>query len=205
MEAALERLDGLVQHPHAAELVEAYFASTAGCVEFGSIPHPKSEAGFAGATFLDLQPNHPFAISESDLVAVGLMDVSFGPTAVRRLLCDPDYQTRVSEFLVQIPAQAPLWEVDDLEPAGGLWNLIRDLPQVDYVKAGKLLARERPHLIPVLIEWSNVSFRLLRGCIGRSSESSCGGVARSSLSVLLAQVGRTSISHSSELWMQRSG
>lgn len=147
---AVERLKELVEDERVADLVEAHYSGTALTMDFAHLHHPTSEAGFAGSTFLDLKPNHPFAIGSEDLLAVSLMDVSFGPTAVRMLLMDPIYQKRVSKLLVEIPDDVPLWEADDLTAAHALWDIIRELPQVDYVKAGKLLARKRPHLIPVV-------------------------------------------------------
>lgn len=136
-----ERLDRLVKHPRAPELVNAFF--TEGETR-------KGEPGFAGLTFLELPNNHPYAISAEDLLAVSLLDVAFGPSAVRSLLFDSEYQSRVCRLLQGIPHDRPLWEVDDLDAAHRLWDTFQELPEVGYVKAGKLLARKRPHLIPIV-------------------------------------------------------
>lgn len=135
------RLNRMVRHPDVPRLVEAFF--TGG-------ERRKGESGFAGLTFLDLPNNHPHAISAEDLLAVSLLDVAFGPSAVRSLLFDSAYQTRVSTGLTDIPHDRPLWEVDNLDAAHTLWDTFQELPKVGYVKAGKLLARKRPHLIPIV-------------------------------------------------------
>src|SRR4051812_14756910 len=44
------------------------------------------ESNYAGATFLDLDPSDPYAITCGDLLATTLLSVTIEPQAVRRLL-----------------------------------------------------------------------------------------------------------------------
>jgi hypothetical protein len=86
-----------------------------------------------------------------DLVAVTFLSVLVPPEAAWALLRGiPEY---FSELLPKIPDQElaatdpadirPAW------PAWQLWDRLRELPGIDWVIAGKLLARKRPRLIPV--------------------------------------------------------
>jgi len=58
-------------------------------------------------------------------------------------------------FLEQIPTSVPLWDneaeelIKDDGPADSVWHLLESQDGVGWVTAGKLLARERPALIPV--------------------------------------------------------
>lgn len=105
---------------------------------------------FAGRTFDDLPDNPRDEFSASDLLAASLLDVRFGPRAVRALL-----DTRASSFskhLADIPDDVDLWAVtkNDLRPAYALWAEVRKLPGVGATKTSKLLARKRPRLIPIV-------------------------------------------------------
>jgi hypothetical protein len=104
---------------------------------------------FAGHTFLGLSPNPPNEIGVADLLAVTLMDEHYRPDAIRDLL-EGDAGTRATELLRAIPQDVPLWKVKDLEGApDDLWWLLCELREVGPTRASKLMARKRPHLIPV--------------------------------------------------------
>lgn len=110
---------------------------------------------FAAATFDELAPNEAGAIGVADLLAVSLLDAAFAPSAVRRLVAG-----EADAAVAAIPSGVDLWEADDsaLEAAQAAWELLVGLPNVGPVKAGKLLARKRPRLIPI---WDDVVPRLL--------------------------------------------
>lgn len=86
-----------------------------------------------------------------DLVAVAFLGVQVPPKAAWALLCgEPGH---FSELLHKIEdrelADISPAEIREDWPAWELWNRLRELPGVDWVISGKLLARKRPHLIPV--------------------------------------------------------
>ncbi|MBD8871151.1 DUF6308 family protein [Nocardioides donggukensis] len=136
---ARRRIDQLVGSPHAQPLVDAYF---------------EPERGFAGSVFdgLDeyglLADNPPGRFTGDDIAASSLLDVRFGPKAVRTLLTSQE----LADALDAVPPRCPLWEADqpELQAASGLWSLIREIPGVGRTKASKLLARKRPELVPIV-------------------------------------------------------
>jgi len=72
----------------------------------------------------------------------------------------------LSNHLALIPLDRGLWEVGESVVADGsaaaqLWAELRDIPSIEWVTAGKLLARKRPRLIPVYD-------RVVRQVLGRS-------------------------------------
>ena len=127
------RVDSALSAP-AAELVAAYF-------------HP--DKPFAADTFDVLGVNDPMRIMVDDLLAVTLLNVVVPPLGVRALLGDKAETLR--EHLGAVPIDVPLWEAadPDLAAATAVWDLLRTQPGIDWVTAGKLLARKRPRLIPV--------------------------------------------------------
>jgi hypothetical protein len=86
-----------------------------------------------------------------DLVAVTFLSVLVPPKAAWALLSGtPEH---FSELLPEIRDQE-LAATDPADisrawPAWQLWDRLRELPGIDWVIAGKLLARKRPRLIPV--------------------------------------------------------
>jgi hypothetical protein len=126
-------IDLLLQQTRMTELVAAYFDRS---------------APFAGHLFDTIGDNRPDQFGEDDLLAVTLLDVSYGPSAVRELL---QQGQRWSSLLSEIPSTMTLWEIDrrTYEAADALWRHLVALPGVGPTKAGKLLARKRPALIPI--------------------------------------------------------
>jgi hypothetical protein len=123
---------------HSRELVATYF-------------DPRSR--FAGSTFDALAPVEPDRLTPSDLLATGLLDVPFGPRAVRVLL--EDECEVLEQQLARIPHDVDLWDATDeqLAPAYDLWASLKvSLKRlgVGPTRRSKLLARKRPRLIPVV-------------------------------------------------------
>lgn len=108
------------------------------------------EGPFAAATFDTIGCNDPFKISTDDLLAVTLLDVSVPARAVRQIL-DRD-ALAISTSLAAIPEGRDLWHAldADLAAANALWQRLDGYPGVGSVIAGKLLARKRPRLIPIV-------------------------------------------------------
>lgn len=128
------RIDALLGEPKIRELVTAYF---------------DPEGPFAGHTFDGLGSNPPTEFTPDDLLAVSLLDVSYGPRAVRDILEHPD---RWSPLLAAVRPEAVLWEMDEelYGAADCVWRALVKLPGVGPTKAGKLLARKRPKLVPIV-------------------------------------------------------
>lgn len=87
-----------------------------------------------------------------DLVAVTFLSVQVRPRAAAILL---DQQVdRYNEMLARVEANRDLIDVTEGEitsdwPAWQLHDALRELPDVGWVIAGKLLARKRPRLVPI--------------------------------------------------------
>lgn len=124
---------------HAHGLVAAYFDPS---------------HGFAGALFDGLDPSNLLTknprddFTADDIAAVSLLNVRFGPVAVRSLLTSAS----IRKALTSVPHDVPLWEATpaDLTAVAELWRLVRSIDGVGRTRASKLLARKRPHLVPIV-------------------------------------------------------
>jgi hypothetical protein len=132
---ALGRLQTALTTPNLCEAVCRYF---------------DHHGSFAGLAFDSLGHNLPSEITADDLLAVTLLDVSWTPPAVRAMLED---QAEKFGVLRRIDSRTTLWA----ETAGQqlcaeetMWEELRALPGVGRTKAGKLLARKRPLLVPIV-------------------------------------------------------
>src|SRR5215471_2491579 len=127
-----EAIDRLLDQPALVKLVEWYF-------------DPSSP--FAGHSFDSVGDNPPDRFTVGDLLAVSLLDEPFRPLAVRSLLDDD----RWSPLLAVVPTDVDLWRIDETqyEAADRLWQAVRELGYVGPTRAGKLLARKRPALVPI--------------------------------------------------------
>jgi len=112
------------------------------------------DQGFAGTTFLGLEPNQSDRVGPEDLLAVTFMGEIYPPYAVRQLL-HGDLGAELSDLLRRIPNVCPIWKVSMEELDGaptGAWELLRDRLRgfgVGPTRISKLLARKRPALIPI--------------------------------------------------------
>jgi hypothetical protein len=133
---ALDRLDAVLEPP-AAGLIAAYFDST-------------TNNRFAAEAFDTIGENDPLAIGPDDLLATTMLDIRFSPASVRPIL-GPDREA-LTELLRQIPSGTDIWQADDddLANAEALWKCLRTYHGIDWVVAGKLMARKRPRLIPII-------------------------------------------------------
>jgi Family of unknown function (DUF6308) len=139
----------------AVGLVEAYFADDP------ATGRPR----YSGASFERLggggdRPEVAYQFTAEDLLAVSMLSVRVIRYYALHVL---EYRAReASALLAQIPTDVRLADdgagqlIAEDGPAGELWQLLRDIkprPQdrnrLGPVAAGKLLARKRPHLIPV--------------------------------------------------------
>jgi hypothetical protein len=105
---------------------------------------------FAGRYFDELPNNDVRKFTVGDLAAASLLDVRFGPHTVLKLLVEDECDS----ILSKIPTVA-LWDATDAHvdlnsAASRLWRLLLSIPGVGPTRASKLLARKRPHLMPIL-------------------------------------------------------
>jgi len=147
--------DELRDEDVAVGLVKQYFADDP----------PTGRARYSGAYFERLggggdRPEVAYQVTAEDLLAVSMLSV---PVVRYYALHVLDFRGReISGLLVQIPPDVTLADdeaghlVAEDGPAWELWQLLHDIrprPQdrnrLGSVAAGKLLARKRPHLIPV--------------------------------------------------------
>jgi Family of unknown function (DUF6308) len=109
----------------------------------------RPEEHLAGLSFTCLGSNPRDTVTDSDLLAVSLLDITWRPEAVRYLLGSS--APMVSELLSAIRSDIDLWEAsdEDLTVVDPLWELLMRMPGVGTATASKLLARKRPRLCPV--------------------------------------------------------
>lgn len=116
------------------------------------------DESFTGARFEFLagggdRPETKDAFVADDIVAVGLLSVSIPPKASLRLLEDDAVQ--LSQLLEKVPTGVSLCDakaeqlIEDGSPADVLWRRLAGIDGIAWVTASKLLARKRPHLLPV--------------------------------------------------------
>ncbi|MGH3120070.1 MAG: DUF6308 family protein [Streptosporangiaceae bacterium] len=146
--------DELRDEDFAIRLVRAYFADD----------DATGRARYSGAYFERLggggdRPETAYQFTAEDLLAVSMLSVRVDRYYALHVL---DYKAReFSGLLAQIPLDVTLADpgagdlIAEDGPAWALWQLIHDIKprpkdnQLGLVAAGKLLARKRPHLIPV--------------------------------------------------------
>ncbi len=144
-DGALERALTVVRDPRTLERLVRYY-------DRGS--------NYAGSTFTQFSDNDPTRITERDLLAVSLLDVTLSPNLVRGVLENGEMQDRLSSLLAveKLPTDAHLQDATPelVAAMDEFYRTVRDLtpPQRDrysvhWVSAAKLCARKRPHLFPV--------------------------------------------------------
>jgi len=104
------------------------------------------------------------AFTPTDVVAVEMLGVTLPPDAILALL-DADFSRRLTRLLCLID-DVPLHEIEfaalgEGSPADDLYHEIKSLHGLARTKTSKLLARKRPHLIPVYDD--RVAHRLATG------------------------------------------
>jgi len=113
---------------------------------------------YAGATFLDIQPNDQGRVTPADLLAITTLSVSAMPSAIRRIL-SAEGQERLSHLLDQIPIDLALGAENVSVHADAMAEFYLEVKHQlrratsarsnPWVTASKLCARKRPRLFPV--------------------------------------------------------
>jgi hypothetical protein len=120
---------------------------------------------FAGATFDLFQPGPPDRVTAADLLAVTFLDVMVKPEAVRLILGDD--ADLISRHLTHVTIGVDIWDASHAHLASALaaWDHFDSYHGIGDVIAGKLLARKRPRLVPVI---DSVTRKVLRLPPGRA-------------------------------------
>lgn len=111
-----------------------------------------SHSGFAGRLFDTYGNNPDDNFSGDDLLAASMLDVRFGPSALRRIVLDGDFRTALEKLNVDYPSSTiiDMADEDDLfNRVDVLYRQLQDVAGVGPTRASKLLARKRPSLIPI--------------------------------------------------------
>lgn len=111
----------------------------------------------AATTFLDLPPRKRRGIGAGDILATSLLDETFDPAVVRRLLEPGPVRTEVTTALRALPdAMLATADTDALEAMGTFYRTVLaavtppgERSEDHWVVASKLCARKRPDLFPV--------------------------------------------------------
>jgi len=134
VQAVAARIDEATR-PSAAVLIAAYFDPS---------------GPFPADTFDTIGENDRNCLGADDLLAVTLLDVRIDPPTARLLLGDD--RAEISAILMQVPDDVDLWDATDNDLAGAATACDRlgEYAGIGPVVAGKLLARKRPRLVPVV-------------------------------------------------------
>ncbi|MGW1008034.1 DUF6308 family protein [Streptomyces sp. NPDC002520] len=157
----VERLGAFIADPQAVVDLRRYFG----------IGLPPDAVPFTGSRFEHLagggdRPGIADRITAEDLVAVQTLSVTV-PAPVALDILEGRLGVRLSGLLQAIPRDIDMADADasvlaDGSPADQAWSLLCDQYGVNWVIAGKLLARKRPRLLPVYD-------RVVRCAVGRPS------------------------------------
>lgn len=130
----------------AAAVLSAYYRPLSG-----------SDAGYTGGQFDSFDPSGSrsasmYTFTADDLVAVTLLSVQVPSRAAIQILVS---QRRRFETLLEmigpdrdLASEASVAE-QDFRPAWDLWRALAELPGLGPTTVSKLMARKRPHLIPI--------------------------------------------------------
>lgn len=112
---------------------------------------------YAGATFAQLEPNDPDAITATDLLAVTTLAIDIRTSALRKFLQTEDNARNLKDKLRALPNKR-LEETDEADFAamGEFYDTVKALLSRSdanfsnpWVTTSKLVARKRPGLFPV--------------------------------------------------------
>ncbi len=109
--------------------------------------------GYTGRFFEHYaQRSDPAHFNGNDIAAASALSVQFDPITVAAIAHDAQH---LDDLLAQCPPpKVPIWDVEDAvindeAPLAQLYERLKGVPGVGYVKASKLLAAKRPHLVPI--------------------------------------------------------
>ncbi|MBM6404616.1 hypothetical protein JQN72_10225 [Phycicoccus sp. CSK15P-2] len=118
------------------------------------------DSNYAGATFLDVGPVDPYAVTSGDLLALTLLSVQAEPRPVRQLLemtaTNREIRHLLTEEVLPLDADLAMATEETLLAMANLHEAAKRAlapheshPSNRWVTAAKLCARKRPDLFPV--------------------------------------------------------
>lgn len=134
MAATVGRMLAVLRHEETPAWVARYF---------------DHDSDYAGALFETYEPTNPSALAPADLVAITVLSVTVGPRALRKVeqrLGDLNNCLSRHRNADQHLADAT---DDDLAPMFEASAILRGIDGIGPTTASKILARKRPHLIPI--------------------------------------------------------
>lgn len=105
---------------------------------------------YAATTFDLVGNNDPYKITEDDVLSVSFLDTPIRASAYRRMV---NKAGEITDLLLRIDSSLCLWDLtetsDAYAAANELWVTLDAMPGMGRTRVSKLLARKRPHLIPI--------------------------------------------------------
>lgn len=106
---------------------------------------------FAALSFDSIGLNDPWRIREDDVLAVAFLDTPIRASAYREIMRS---YPQIEALLLMIPPTIRLWDVKESDAAyaaaDDLWKLLKGISGLGTTRVSKILARKRPHFIPIL-------------------------------------------------------
>lgn len=126
-------------------------------------PLSGKNTGFTGGAWDTFDPSANRAASTNTFTAEDLLSASLLSAPIKGRAVVELLDRRRAEFEILLTNLGPDRDFVDqpgvdrasFAPAWELWAALRALPQIGPTRASKLLARKRPHLIPVLDDFIN--------------------------------------------------
>ncbi|WP_338538289.1 DUF6308 family protein [Janibacter terrae] len=134
---------------NAIHLLQTYFAGLLGT---GTGYEGGYWDGFDPSGTRDESRDH---FTADDLLSASLLSADIHPTAILRILnSDADALARALKTLGPDRELASLTqsEARELEASSTIWRALRSIPHIGPTRASKLIARKRPHLVPIYDE-----------------------------------------------------
>lgn len=129
-------IEGMLRSQDISDLVAEYF---------------DEESQFAGTSFDLVGTNDPWRFAPDDVLAVSFLDTPIRASSWRAM---ERQSGEIVSLLLRIDPELPLWELhEDSETfaaSNELWDLLLGISGIGVTRASKLMARKRPHLIPIL-------------------------------------------------------
>lgn len=114
---------------------------------------PRLDGGqpFDGRYFDTWRPGPPDTFIAEDILSVAFLGVTIDRRAFLTIL-DPSPDNRFNALLAKVPNRVDFWDAGAPAASSAQWQLydmLRGLSGIGPTKASKLLARKRPHLVPI--------------------------------------------------------
>jgi hypothetical protein len=110
---------------------------------------------YAGFSFDTAGDNPHFEVTADDVLALNFLDVPIHTMPYRRLM---ELRPEMSSVLRKLSPHLHLWHLTPINQAyrdaTALWSVVTSVAGMGPTRASALMARKRPHLIPLWDRWS---------------------------------------------------